>query len=78
MNNNIFYKRLMWSKTIPVVANVLSAILFFTAYLMKPVIWFLIAAIINIFVAVAMIFIFNKFEKKYSGLINKSENNKGN
>lgn len=76
MKSTSFSKKLKWSKSIPVIANILSAILFITAYAMKPVIWFIVAAGVNLFVAVAIILLFNKFEKRYSGIINKSENKK--
>ncbi len=65
--------RLKWSKTFPVAANILSAVLFLTAYSMRPVVWFLVAAGVNIIVAVLIIILFNKFEKKFARMLNKSD-----
>lgn len=64
-----------WSKTLPVIANILSALLFFAAYSIRPVIWFLVAAGVNVIVAILIVMLFNKFEKRYAGILNKSETN---
>ena len=75
MKSTNLNKKLKWNKAMPVIANIISALLFFTAYYFQPTVWFLVAAFVNIAVAVLIVIMFNKFEKKYSGLINKSENN---
>ena len=76
MNNTNINQRIKWGKILPVIANVLSAFLFFIAYAIKPIIWFILASGVNIIVAVAIVILFNKFEKKYADIINQSDNSK--
>ncbi len=71
MSNHKLAREIRIGKIIPIVANIISAFMFFLAYYFARNIWFVVAAIINIVVAVLIYLIFKKFENKYSRFLKK-------
>lgn len=64
MENNKISSNIKIAKIILLIANISAAILFFVAYTLIPVSWFLVAGFVMIGLAVLIVFLIDIFEKK--------------